>query len=64
MANPPDPVRKWKILTIILLIAVLLLGWWQCATWRYLRNEVRPLLPSAAVQPPDGGTVPKPPPRI
>ena len=64
MPNPPDPVRQWKILTIILLIVVVLLGWWQCATWRYLNDEVRTRIYHLPVGAPDGGPMPKPPPRI
>ncbi len=66
MTPPPTPSPQqsgvWKFLTIVLLIAVLLLGWWQCLTWRYLRDDLRVWIEQHGGG--DGVSVPKPPPRL
>jgi len=66
MSPPPTPPQStggpWKWLTIVLLVAVLLLGWWQCLTWRYLRDDLRVWIEQHGGG--DGVPVPKPPPRL
>jgi len=62
-------IKRLKIWNVVLVILVLLIGWWQCATWRYLRNEMRPkvntLIEKSCGGPCDPpGYVPKPPPKI
>lgn len=55
--------KTWKLITILLLVGFLLLGWWQCATWRYLDGDAKTYIDSK-IPPTDGSGFPKPPPRI
>ena len=36
----PINAKWWKVLAVINLVALLLLGYWQCVTWQWLRDDL------------------------